>query len=370
MLVDFEYEVLAANNYYTTTLIFKEKASFKITEILPISFKRKVSKIHIVVDQGFIKKNVEYFKYIASISYANILVLKGGEKVKSIAYLQKLISWFDNSEVGRRNEPIIVIGGGALIDLTSFAASIYKRGVPIIRIPTTLLGMVDAGISAKTAINFQNRKNIIGTFHPPTAIIIDVFLLSTLSKRMINSGIAEMIKLAISCDYDLWESLEKDLFNLQSKRFNQAESSIKKATKLMANAIWPDLWESNLNRPTDLGHSISKIIEEKIKPQPTHGEAVILDIAITIGTSAMLNIISLKEFQRIIGFIIKVGFKVDHEDINADLISKGCRDTFVHRDGSNLWPMPVSIGKVKYVEISSSCLLKGQKFLREYLKSF
>ena len=123
--------------------------------------------------------------------------------------------------MNKKRRTILILGGGVLTDVVSFACSIYRRGVPYIKIPTTLLGIVDASIGIKTSINHFSRRNRIGSYSFPTAIIIDPSLMSTLPLSEISNGLAEIIKLAIIKDSKLFEILEnnqkKQILNYKTK---------------------------------------------------------------------------------------------------------------------------------------------------------
>ncbi len=152
------------------------------------------------------RKINKYFKD-AGVETKTVL-LRGGEACKTMATVGKLVSSFEAFQLNRRTQPVIVFGGGAVLDVAGFAASIYRRGVPFIRIPTTLLAYVDASVGIKTGINFGVIKNLLGAFMPPYAVFLDRCFLNSLARKEVASGLGEILKLAVGCDATLIDALE------------------------------------------------------------------------------------------------------------------------------------------------------------------
>src|SRR5512138_2186213 len=135
---------------------------------------------------------------------AKIVTFPGGEENKTAERYLSIVRELDAFPIHRRDEPIIAIGGGVLTDEVGFVASSYRRGVPHIKVPTTLMGYVDASVGIKTAVNFNNHKNRLGSFEPPKKVLLDRNFLKTLSERHILNGVCEMIKLAVVKDLTLF----------------------------------------------------------------------------------------------------------------------------------------------------------------------
>ena len=133
----------------------------------------------------------------------------GGEENKTVEHYLSILRELDSFPIHRRDEPIIAIGGGVLTDVVGFVASSYRRGVPHIKVPTTLMGYVDASIGIKTGINFNGNKNRLGSFDPPEKVFLDKSFLKTLPKRHILNGVCEIIKLAIIKDAEFFSTCWK-----------------------------------------------------------------------------------------------------------------------------------------------------------------
>ena len=150
----------------------------------------------------------EYFEHHGV--KAKILPVTATEPSKSFDLFFQIARELDAFKLNRRNEPVIALGGGVLLDVVSFVASCYRRGTPCVRVPTTLMGLVDAAIGIKTAVNFDKNKNRIGSFEAPFAAILDRTFLATLPMRHILNGVGEIMKLALIRDAKLFELLESE----------------------------------------------------------------------------------------------------------------------------------------------------------------
>lgn len=150
----------------------------------------------VVVDQAVFQiygsKLTEYLE-ANNISY-KILALPTTEENKSMETALKILDEVNNFSLDRRTEPILAIGGGVCLDIVGFAASLYRRRTPYIRVPTTLLSYIDASVGAKTGVNFANCKNKLGAYIPPAATFLDLSFIQTVSRRHISNGLAEILK--------------------------------------------------------------------------------------------------------------------------------------------------------------------------------
>jgi len=286
----------------------------------------------IVVDKIFYNLYKDEF----DLTNASILLVECTESTKSIDHAYKILSFFEDQKVLRRSEPIIIIGGGVLLDLVGFCCSVYRRGIPYIRVPTTLLSMVDASVGVKTSINIFEKRNRVGNYYPPLKTLIDHSFIKTQDNRQIANGFAEIIKLAIICDLNLFEMLEE--------RLDITDIS-KRAIGTMVDQLKDNLWETNLQRPVDFGHTFSPIVEMKNINNLFHGEAVILDCLFSSYIAYNRNLITTDELSRIKKMIISYDLPITHEDfLNPDLIYQGLQDTISHRNGNQFVPLPNKIG--------------------------
>jgi 3-dehydroquinate synthase len=285
--------------------------------------------------------------------HLNLLIIKGGERCKTPAGLDKVISWLDRSQAARRSEPLVIIGGGAILDVGSLGASLYRRGIPFWRIPSTLLAMTDAGLGLKTAINYNGRKNLVGTFTLPERVIVDTNFLSTLPRRHIISGIAEIIKLGLGVNSTLFTRIEDHHAEYVRSRF-QTETSIRfiqDAMAAMLSQLKLDPHETASPHVTDLGHSLSRVFEQVLRPRPLHGEAVALDMALMTSYSRAVGLSTKDDWLRIVRLLRAVGLPISHSGLNQELINLAFEDILRHRDGNRKFPQPVQPGRVAMVDV-------------------
>ena len=283
-----------------------------------------------------------------------IVRIVSAEHSKDYKMLLNILSIIENFGIERRGEPIIVVGGGVLMDVISFATSIYRRGVPCIKIPTTLLGIVDASIGIKTSVNHFSRRNRLGSYSFPSAIIIDPKLLITLPKVEFSNGLAEIIKLAIIKDFELFKTLNKNKNNLLNYEFYQTKIGKKivyQSIKGMMDELISNPLEKNLERIVDFGHTFSPVpemrsLEDSTVPDLSHGTAVALDCLLSTAISCNRNQLSQEALKEIYNLIKSCKIPTSHPYYyNPDLLWESTRDSIRHRDGNLNLPLPKKIGE-------------------------
>ena len=296
-----------------------------------------------------------YFDY-HGIQYLTV-VIDGIESCKNTDSLFMILRAMEQFGISRRDEPIIGIGGGVIQDLVGLAATLYRRGVPYIRVPTTLLGIVDVSVAAKTGINFEDRRNRLGSYYPPVASFLDKSFLATLGSIEISSGLGEILKMAIIKDSHLFNILETHGTELLEQKFNNpyADEVISRSIQGMKEELENNLWEKNLKRIVDFGHSFSPIIEmrslnKKEAEMLTHGQAVTLDMIFSCVLSYSRNMISLDNLVRIIKTARSMDLPTYYDDFsNPDLLLESLQDTMKHRNGDQNLPIPIDIGNSVFI---------------------
>lgn len=283
---------------------------------------------------------------------AKIEVFPGGEDAKTVAAWQQLLGALDAFPIHRRNEPIIAIGGGVLTDVVGFAASSYRRGVPHIKVPTTLMGYVDAAVGIKTGVNFNNHKNRLGSFEPPCAVFLDRRLLTTLPPRHLRNGLCEIVKLAVICDAHLFELLERfGLASLQAV-FQDAPGReiLDRSISGMLAELAPNLYEDELARKVDFGHTFSYGLETLHGDRLLHGEAVLLDILASVVIAAERRLIAEAAAERVFALVERLGLRPATDLLDADCMWQALADRIEHRNGHQRVPLPTAIGQCAFVE--------------------
>lgn len=209
--------------------------------------------------------------------------LRGGEACKTTESLGLLWTWLSEEGATRRST-LVLIGGGALLDLGGFAASTYMRGIETIYVPTTLLSMVDASVGGKTAIDFLGVKNLIGSFHPASEVIVDIDFLRTLPLEELLSGYGEVIKHATLMGGDAWREVCRigDPVGLMDEEWQML---IEKSIAYKTAVVEADPKEQGLRRILNIGHTVGHALEayayqNEFRRTLPHGEAVVLGLII------------------------------------------------------------------------------------------
>ncbi|MBU0981336.1 3-dehydroquinate synthase [Patescibacteria group bacterium] len=203
----------------------------------------------------------------------NAIPYKASEQNKDL----KSIIWLTKELQERkldRHSVLVAIGGGNTSDLVGFLASIYMRGIPWICVPSTLLAMADSSIGGKTSANFDNFKNILGSFHLPETVLIDIELLKTLPLSDFQSGMAEIIKIALILDKKFVKFLEQNSENIMKRDVKTLEQMILWAIKLKNQIVSDDLKEKNKRKLLNFGHTFGHAIESKENYHIPHGHAI------------------------------------------------------------------------------------------------
>lgn len=310
--VPFQYDIIFTEAVFNTeNPVFAEalhRTNAAITPKLLIIIDDGVHACHpsLVSDiQDYAKKHSQEFKLVGS-----PLIVPGGEQVKNDSNTVKQILKAVHEYSIDRHSYIAVIGGGAVLDMAGFAASVAHRGVRLIRIPTTVLSQNDSGIGVKNSVNYFNKKNFLGVFDPPFAVINDTEFLRTLSDRDWRSGVAEAIKVALIKDALFFEQIETDAAAIASRSMAEMNLQIFRCAELHAEHIRSgDPFEKGSSRPLDFGHWAAHKLEQITNYELRHGEAVAIGIALDVCYSFHQDLISEEDFLRVIRLIAKLGFE-------------------------------------------------------------
>lgn len=198
---------------------------------------------------------------------AEIITMAEGEARKTLETANDLVTQLLDRG-GKRDSMAVVVGGGVIGDTAGFAASIFLRGIDLVHVPTTLLAQVDSSIGGKVAVNHPRGKNLIGSFHPPRAVISDTSVLESLPERERLSGLYEALKSGVIGDPSLFAMVEK-------RGAVDLDSVVRKAVVVKANIVSADEKEGDLRRLLNYGHTLAHGIEAALRyEQMTHGEAV------------------------------------------------------------------------------------------------
>ena len=263
----------------------------------------KTKKISLIIDKNIPNKFTKILKKKLKNYELSLFYFLPNEKSKSIQtvnfFLKKLLS-----KNFTRSDLIISVGGGITGDLVGFIASIYKRGINFINVPTTLLAQVDSAVGGKTGVNTVHGKNLIGSFYQPKLVMIDTDFLNSLSKREMICGYAEILKHSIIKDPNFFRWLRKNSKNIFSKNPKILIYAIKKSCQIKMHYVNKDVHEKNLRMTLNFGHTFAHAIEIKnnYSNKITHGEAVLAGMILETKLSIIKKVCesgTLKQIQEI-----------------------------------------------------------------------
>ena len=263
------------------------------------------NKCFLLIDKKIGKKKIKEIS--SSISKKKIIYLfNSTEKNKSINSVIKILDLLQKNNFNR-NDCLISIGGGITGDTGGFAASLFKRGIKFINIPTTLLAQVDSSVGGKTGINTIYGKNLIGSFYQPNLVITDTFFLKTLPKREIICGYAEILKHSLIFDKKFFLYLDKNVQNIFKLKSPFIEKAIFESCKIKRSIVQKDEKENNIRKILNFGHTFAHAYEASMaySKKLNHGEAVILGIYSALKFSLESKLMNLSDFSMIIDHLNK-----------------------------------------------------------------
>jgi 3-dehydroquinate synthase len=296
------------------------------------------------------------------------LVLAPGESIKSSRIIANLHErWFDNGY--DRSTPIMAFGGGTVGDAVGFAAATFKRGLPLVQVPTTLIGQVDSALGGKVGINHIRGKNLVGCYYHPAAVVIDPAFLTTLPGRELKSGLAEVVKYGIIVDAPLLQICERSVagWTCGSKAIDQA--TIRRCVSIKLKIVRADERDTGLRHILNFGHTLGHAFEawggfRLLK----HGEAVTLGMIAASRIARLRGILAASDFDRITVLCRLIAPTRRAVRFDAVQIAPYLKDDKKRALGRNAWVLPVRIGKVTIVrDVADKEIRAAIGFTREWL---
>lgn len=278
------------------------------------------------------------------------LAVDGGERVKTWAFLGGVLEEALAKGCGRQSA-VLGIGGGATCDLSALAASLLGRGAPLVLVPSTLLAQVDASIGGKAAVNMNAGRNLVGAFHAANDVLVDVALLASLDRQELASGLAELAKIALIADAELFAAIET-----RGPAMPEA-SHVAQAIALKAAVVQKDPFEKNERKLLNLGHTLGHALETASDFSWRHGEAVAVGIAAICRLSAERGWVSVDESKRIIRALEGLGLpSAAPEDLLRRSASYLHADKKADAQGVDIIAIH-EVGKVSLKRLSSNELI-------------
>ncbi|MCJ1411444.1 hypothetical protein MMC19_005533 [Ptychographa xylographoides] len=306
---------------------------------------------------------------------------KIGEKAKTIPTFLSIVDSMTEFGIYRK-EPVLVVGGGLVTDVAGFACAAYRRNTNFIRVPTTVIGLIDASVSIKVAVNYGNYKNRLGAYHAPMHTFLDFTFLRTLPTAQIRNGFAELIKISTCSHLDTFNLLDKYCEQLIDTGFGRTDGAPlevrEAADKINREGIHemlkletPNLHEIGLDRVIAYGHTWSPMHELVPETPLRHGHAISIDMAYSATLANSRKLISDEEHRRILSLFSRAGLSMDHPQFDEDILDKGTAAILKTRDGKLRAAVPNPIGSCTFIndiEVSelNAALRRHKELMKEY----
>lgn len=294
-------------------------------------------RVLILTDSGVPRQYAEMVAAVAK--HPLIVTVDQGEGSKSLKTLGEVLSAMIKHDM-TRSDCVVAVGGGVVSDLAGFAAASYMRGIDFYNIPTTVLSQVDASIGGKTAVNLDGIKNIVGAFHQPRGVLVDIDCLATLDKRQVANGLSEAVKMALTSNKELFEHLEGVT---PDNLADSLEYIIVEAVKIKRSVVEADEREGGVRRILNFGHTLGHGIEAgEALHGLYHGECVAL---------GMLPMCSEKVRERLIRVLRALGLPTEYCGDIDEAIALAAHDKKRTSDGVNVVLVP-EVGSFEIRKVS------------------
>ncbi|HKS37528.1 MAG TPA: 3-dehydroquinate synthase [Verrucomicrobiae bacterium] len=353
--VGFRHRVLFTRNVF-------DPANPALNDVLANGEDRERHNVLVVLDESLsvaqpdLTRRIEAY-FAAFADSLNLvcppMIMEGGERVKnSYFHVSEVHSHIDRYHIDRHSY-VIAVGGGAILDMVGLAAATAHRGCRHVRIPTTTLSQDDSGVGVKNGINAFGKKNFIGTFAPPFAVINDFELLASLSPRDKRAGYVEAVKVALIRDRDFFETIERDADRLRDFEPEAMQRLIYRCAQLHVNHIATsgDPFEFGSARPLDFGHWAAHKLEQLSDYQLRHGEAVAIGIALDVIYSRKMGYLDAASADRVLALLERLGFELfanellNVESENNLMVLKGLEEFREHLGGQLAITLLKAIGQ-------------------------
>jgi 3-dehydroquinate synthetase/nucleoside-diphosphate-sugar epimerase len=299
-----------------------------------------------------------------------LLVLRCSEATKTVNRVVTVCRAAQRARLERR-AVLIGVGGGVVTDIVTMAASWIRRGIEHVRIPTTLIGQVDAGVGIKGGVNLGAKKSYIGVFYPPSAVLIDTDFLKSLPAQYVRFGLSEIIKIALVRDPQLFGLVEVHgddfAFSSQDAPFGEL---VWRSVIGMVEELQTNLYEDrSYERLVDFGHTFSPALESASGYTMHHGEAVAVDMALSAALAVEYGVLESAVFERIVAVLMRAGLPTSSPLLTVECCENSLMEAARHRGGCVNLVVPTATGSATFLrhrtEIPKSLLKRGITLLAD-----
>ena len=365
--VPFRYPVVFTENLFAVSQTL-------FVDIFP---EGQLSRVFFVLDSGVAACHPELISqiktYVAAYPsrlalVAEPMVVAGGEACKNDPEAYQQVVEATHLHGIDRHSYIAAVGGGAVLDMVGFAAAISHRGIRLIRIPTTVLSQNDSAVGVKNSINAFGKKNYLGTFTPPFAVLNDFNFLESLEDRDWRSGISEAVKVALIKDLEFFEWLEKEAAALARREMGPMQKHIiRSAQHHMAHIAGADPFEFGSSRPLDFGHWAAHKLEKLSDFRIRHGEAVAIGIALDSAYSFLQGRIGEGDLIRIFSLFHTLGLSLYAPELQEEALLQGLKEFQEHLGGKLTVMLLDALGRgVEVHEMDSNLIVKALHLLQNW----
>ena len=280
------------------------------------------------------------------------------ETGKTLRTVERIVDAFGEFGLVRK-EPVLVVGGGLTTDVAGFACSVFRRSTSYNRVPTTLIGLIDASVAIKVAVNHGKYKNRLGAFHASQNVILDFSFLKTLPHKEVRNGMAELIKISAVANVGIFQLLEKYGPDLLATRFGHLDGTPElrdiahrvtyDAIHTMLSLEVPNLHEDDLDRVIAFGHTWSPLLELTPEVPFYHGHAISIDMAFSTTIAEQRGYISASDRDRIFWLMSRLGLSLNSPYLTPGLLRRGTESIIQTRDGLLRAAVPRPIGTCYFV---------------------
>lgn len=309
-----------------------------------------------------------YRRLSGKLPVLEMITIPAGEENKNRATKELIENRMLEKNFGR-DSAVIALGGGVVGDIAGFVAATYCRGIPHIQIPTTIVSCVDSSVGGKTAVDTEYGKNLIGCFYQPWNVYIDTDMLTSLNKKELREGLAEVIKYGVIRDPELFEYLESQIDGVFEFKEDVLEHIILRSCSIKADVVEKDEKESNLRKILNFGHTAGHAIEKITSFSTSHGQAISMGMIIEGRIAEKTGLWTEEHLNRLIGLLCKAGLPTEfcfmdsaEEIINAMKLDKKTRQ------GNIEMALPCSIGSMA-MDNTSYGIRVSEQIIKEALTS-
>ncbi len=299
-----------------------------------------------VIDENVFRLHQKNLSTFLS-SEGNDLVYKfpSGEKSKSFKQISELHKVMLENKLGR-DTLVVAIGGGVTGDATGFAASIFMRGIPIVHIPTTLLAAVDSSLGGKTGINFNNTKNVIGSFYQPKFVLIDTNFFASLPEKEITCGLGEIIKYAYLTGQNFYDDVFLSFNYFYQKDFSKTEKLIANSISVKAEVVSSDEKETGLRKILNFGHTFAHAFESELHFKIKHGQAVLAGIICALYLSHEKGFINEKQLKKFLYLPKQIPLPASLKKLDKEKLYRVMLSDKKNRDGKIKFVLLKNLGEI------------------------